>query len=144
MIPPQRLHDIRHFRMRMQLPHHPMINNRSRRDWHDLFAFFTHEMSGLLSLRLAVQMLQPAQVKIQATKDTDGAEWVMPMMAMATDAYRKRGCRVRFVTGGVTHDLIEMFKKTASEHTTEPTEVVLELASIHLHERIRLSLGGRG
>lgn len=144
MIPPQRLHDIRHFRMRMQLPHHPTINSRSRRDWQDLFSFFAHEMDGLLSLRLAVQMLQPAQASIQTTKDAEGAEWVMPMITMATDAHRRRGCRVELVTGGITHDLQAISRSLILEYPNETAEAMLELTSVRVHESIRLSMGGHG
>lgn len=144
MIPPQRLHDIRHFRLRMQLPHHPTINSRSRRDWNDLFNFFSQEMSGLLSLRLAVQMLQPAQARVLATNDEDGVEWVKPLMAMASDAYRRRGCKVELVTGGIAHDINKTWKDTTASHPTESPETVLELSSITVHEKIRLSLRSHG
>ena len=144
MIPPQRLRNIRHFRMRMQLPHHPTLNNRSRRDWNDLFTFFAHEMSGLLSLRLAIQMLQPAQAHIIETTDTEGAGWVKPMVLMAIDANRKRGCKVELVTGGITHDLVVIFKQTTHANVGATLEMVLELTSVRVHERIRLSLGGHG
>ncbi|KAK4542959.1 hypothetical protein LTR36_005957 [Oleoguttula mirabilis] len=144
MIPPQRLHSMRHFRMRMQLPHHPSINTRSRRDWNDLFQFFTHEMSGLLSLRLAIQMLQPAQAHILETTDVEGAEWIRPMVLMAIDANRRRGCKVEIVTGGVTHDLNAIFKGAVRDDATGTPDKALDFTCIKVHERIRLSLGGRG
>ena len=144
MIPPQRLRNIRHFRMRMQLPHHPTLNNRSRRDWNDLFTFFAQEMNGLLSLRLAIQMLQPAQAHIIETTDTEGADWIKPIVLMAIDANRKRGCKVELVSGGVTHNLVAIFKQTTHATIDTTPEKVLELTSVRVHERIRLSLGGRG
>ena len=144
MIPPQRLHNIRHFRMRMQLPHHPTKNNRSRRDWNDLFKFLTNEMDGLLSLRLAIQMLQPAQVHIQETMDEDGVDWVRPMVLMAIDANRRRGCRVEIVTGGVTHDLNQIYQRCLQNEVATDAEASLELTCVKVHERIRLSLGGHG
>ncbi|KAK5136067.1 hypothetical protein LTR08_004117 [Meristemomyces frigidus] len=127
MIPPQRLHNIRHYRMRMQLPHHPSINSRSRRDWNDLFSFLTNEMDGLLSLRLAIQMLQPAQVYIQETPDVDGADWIRPMVLMAIDANRRRGCKVEIVTGGVTHDLNQVYRNTLHDDLVVTADAALEL-----------------
>lgn len=144
MVPPQRLHSIRHFRMRMQLPHHPSINSRSRRDWNDLFTFFTHEMSGLLSLRLAIQLLQPAQAHILETTDIEGAEWIAPMVRMAVDANRRRGCRVEIVTGGVTHDLNAMFKDALRGDALEGPDKAFDTTCTKVHERIRRSLGGQG
>ena len=147
MIPPQRLHDIRHFRMRMQLPHHPTNNNRSRRDWNDLFKFLTNETDGLLSLRLAIQMLQPAQVHIRETADVDGVDWIRPMMLMAIDANCQRGCKVEIVTGGVTHDLNQLYQETQNNVHIEPAmmaNATLELTCVKVHERIRHSLGGTG
>jgi len=144
LIPPQRLHDISHFRMRMRVPHHPTINSRSRRDWTDLFSFFSTEMNGLQSLFLVLDPNQPMKAHILETADHEGVEWVKPMVLMAVDANRKRACKVEIVTEGVIHVLNKIFKETASENTTASYDHILEMACTTVHKRIRLSLSAHG
>lgn len=140
MIPSQRLHSIRHFRMRMQIPHHPNVNFRSRRDWDDLFAFLSNDMTGLQSLHLTLGMLQPAQEHIKQTVDTEGSAWIKPMMLMVIRANSKRGCKVELVTNGYVHDLFRVFKDVAHDNEFSNDDRILSLTCIAVHERIRLSL----
>jgi hypothetical protein len=144
VLPPQRLHSIRRFRMRMRVPHHPSINSRSQRDWNDLFRFFAHEMSGLQSLFLVLDPNQPMITQIVTTHDSEGTDWVRPMVLMAIEANRKRTCKVEIVTEGVVHDLKQIFHDTVHDNRDAGSEKVLELACIHVHERIRLSFRERG
>ena len=141
MIPSQRLHSIRHFRMRfMRLPHHPMFNSRSARDWTDLFDFFATEMTGLRGLYLALQMNEPMICMIKETADEEGTGWIVPMVSMAVEAERKRGCRVEIVTEGVTHDLGRIHKEISNANVGASESEVQELACVAVHKRIRMSL----
>ena len=144
MVPPQRLHSIRHFRWYFRIPHHPSLNSRSRRDWSDLFEFFTKEMTGLQSLYLVLQTNYPMQARIRDTDDAEGADWMKPVLLMAVEASRTRGCRVELVTEGVVHDLNQIFKETARGHTPAHADEILELTCVHVHRRVRLSLSGEG
>ncbi|WPG99006.1 Hypothetical protein R9X50_00180800 [Acrodontium crateriforme] len=146
MLPPQRLANIRHFRLHMRLPHHPHINSRSRRDWETMLMFFTTEMPALNKLYLRLLTNYITETQITETDDVDGAEWTKPIMRMVVDVQRNRRCHVKFVTpgvsGGVAHDCIGIFKETAKTTGLSPQERLIELASIALHERIRVSIEG--
>lgn len=144
MVPPQRLHSIRHFRWYFRIPHHPCLNFRSRRDWNDLFDFFMREMTGLQSLYLVLQTNYPIQARIRDTDDAEGADWIRPMVQMAVEASRKRGCKVELVTEGVVHDLDQLFKDTARESVAAGFEENIELASALVHRQIRHSMARDG
>ncbi|KAK3707547.1 hypothetical protein LTR37_012042 [Vermiconidia calcicola] len=144
MVPPQRLRCIRRFRWDMQIPHHPNLNARSRRDWSDLFTFFTNDMCGLQHLHLKFNRSHRFESGIIQTKDEDASGWARPMIVMAIDAKRKRGCHVEVVTNGVVHEPDSIFKAIAHERITETFDMILEMACIELHRRIRLSLDSPG
>lgn len=143
-IPPQRLHCLRHFRLYFRLPHHPVRNANSRRDWADLWTFFGQEMTGLTKLHLRFLFMQPTEAFIKNTDDSSGdaVEWIRPMLRMAIEANRKRGCKVEVVTNNVVHDVHAVWKATGQANVTRTAEDIIEFACAMLHERIRLSLGG--
>lgn len=140
MIPPQRLHCIRRFRWDMQLPHHPNVNSRSRRDWSDLFTFFTNETSGLQLLHLKLNRNHPVEAEIRHTPDSDAIGWIQPIVLMAVESNRKRGCKFEFVTNGIIHEPDAIFKDIAHGNTNESYDADLEMACVELHRRIRISL----
>ncbi len=144
MLPPQRLGSIRRFRWDMQIPHHPNVNSRSRRDWSDLFAFFSREMTGLQNLHIKVNRNYPFEAVVERTMDNEGAAWIQPMVVMAIDANRQRGCKVEIVTNGVVHDPNEIFKLTARDNPTALRMQLLDQTSAELHRRIRVSFAGHG
>lgn len=84
MIPPQRLSCIRQFRLHMRIPRHPDLNSRANRDWVDLWQFFGTQMTGLQSLYLELQMLQPTEAQIAATPDDEAERWIEPIMTMVS------------------------------------------------------------
>ena len=143
-LPPQRLHSIRRFRWDMQIPHHPNINARSRRDWSDLFRFFANETTGLQHLYLKLKKNHPMEAEIAQTRDEDADGWVRPMVEMAVDANRKRGCKVEIVTNGVVHEPEAIFRAIANADQKMGFEVVVHLACAEMHRRIRGSLSGQG
>ena len=140
MVPPQRLHCIRRFRWDMQMPHHPNMNSRSRRDWSDLFTFFSNETCGLQHLYLKLKKNFPIENEIRQTRDEDAVAWIRPMVIMAVDASRKRGCKVEIVTSGIVHEPNIIFKAIAHLNTTESDERILEMTCAEMHRRIRLAL----
>ena len=144
MVPQPRLPAIRHFVLKMAVPRHPHLNNRTKRDWDDLFKLFSSEMSGLQSLHLTLGMLESVKQTIRDTADSEGALWIKPMMAMAVDAYNRRGCKVHLVIDGFSHDLIQIYRSTPVGHTEVFPEMRMDGACTTLHQRIRVSLGGQG
>ena len=139
MVPPQRLQCIRRFRWDMQIPHHPNSNSRSRRDWSDLFTFFANETSGLQHLYLKLKKNHPTEVEIKQTRDEDAEGWIQPMVLMAVDANRRRGCKVEIVTNGVVHEPDNIFKTLAHVNSTERYDSIMKMACAEMHRRIRLS-----
>ncbi|KAF2860644.1 hypothetical protein K470DRAFT_246905 [Piedraia hortae CBS 480.64] len=142
MIPPQRLKSIRRFRMKMRVPHHPTLNSRSRQDWADLFDFFSRQLTGLQSLHLFLDPNQPMKAQILNTPDSEGCDWIRPMIIMALDVNVQRPCRVQVVTEGVTHDLCAILKEASVLHPDAGP--VIDSACVTVHRRIRLSLAERG
>lgn len=143
-LPPQRLRSIRHFRWDMQIPHHPNINARSRRDWSDLFRFFANEMTGLQHLYLKLKKNHPIEAEIARTSDEEADGWIRPMVEMAVDANRKRGCKVEIVTNRVVHEPEAIFKAIAAADRKRGFELVVHLSCVEMHRRIRRSLSGQG
>ncbi|GAB7364060.1 hypothetical protein MBLNU230_g4614t1 [Neophaeotheca triangularis] len=143
-IPPQRLHCIRHFRLYFRLPHHPVRNGNSKRDWVELWNFFSQEMTGLTKLHLRLLLMQPTEALIKGTDDNsdEAVNWIKPMLLMAVEANRKRGCKVEIVTNGVVHDLHAIWKVTGTDNATRSPEDIMGFCCATVHERIRLSLGG--
>ena len=123
----------------MQLPHHPNINTRSRRDWIDLFTFFAKELSGLQHLHLKLNRNHPFEAMVESTLDDDAAPWVEPMVLMAIEANRNRGCKVEVVTNGIVHDLQLIFKAISLAHTQASHARLVDLTCTEMHRRIRLS-----
>lgn len=144
MLPPQRLRCIRHFRWAMQFPHHPNINTRSQRDWSDLFSFFANETCGLQHLYLKLKRNHPMQALIRETPDEEAVGWLQPIILMAIDANRKRGCKVEIVTESVVHEPVGIFERVAHAHFNESYEIKLRLTCAEMHRRIRLSLDSPG
>lgn len=144
MLPPQRLASLRHFRLYMRIPRHPATNKRATRDWQNLWTFFASEMTGLRSLYIELQMLQPMEEQIEATRDEDAAEWMTPIIEMAVNAHRKRGCLVEFETRRVRHEPAKVFLRIADEHPSVDPGQLVRMACAALHERIRLSLAPSG
>jgi hypothetical protein len=144
MLPPQRLRSIRRFRWDMQIPHHPNINSRSRRDWIDLFTFFADEMTGLQHLHIKVNRNYPFEAVVEQTMDVDASAWIEPMVIMAVDANQKRGCKTEIVTNGVVHDPDEIFRGIAYSNVTASKTDILGLTCAELHRRIRLSFESHG
>lgn len=143
-LPPHRLRGIRRFRWDMQIPHHPDINARSRRDWADLFAFFANETSGLQHLYLKLKKNHPIEAQITQTRDDDAAGWIRPMVMMAVDANRRRGCKVEIVSNGVVHEPELIFRNIAAADRKRGFESVVEMACAEMHRRIRVGLSGNG
>ncbi|KAK4502260.1 hypothetical protein PRZ48_005685 [Zasmidium cellare] len=141
MLPAQRLPSIRHLRLHLRVPRHPNLNSRALRDWQDLWAFFGDEMSGLQSLYLQLQMLQPMEAHIESTSDDQAEDWIRPMVLMAVDARQKRGCKVELETRKIRHEPSKIFQQTTMEYPNASTDEVLSLTCTAFHERIRLSLG---
>lgn len=141
MLPPQRLQSIRHLRLHLRIPRHPTLNSRALRDWQDLWTFFGSEMSGLQSLYLQLQMLQPMEAHIEATRDDDAETWIRPMVLMAVDARQKRGCKIELDTRKARHEPSKIFLETTRDNPNASTEDVLSMTCTALHERIRRSLG---
>ncbi len=144
ILPPQRLRCIRHFRWAMQFPHHPNINSRSQRDWSDLFAFFANETYGLQHLYLKLKRNHPVEAIIRQTPDDKAEGWIQPMLLMALDANRKRGCHVEIVTNGVVHEPVAIFHAINAAHKEYDYRDRLDLACTELHRRIRLSFDAPG
>ena len=140
VVPPQRLACIRHFRWNFRIPHHPNINPRSQRDWSDLFTFFSNETSGLQHLYLKLMLNYPIEAEIKRTRDEDGVGWIQPMVIMAVEANRRRGCNVEIVTNGVVHEPDSIFKAIAHANKTETYTSTLSMACVEMHRRIRVSL----
>ncbi|KAK5174268.1 uncharacterized protein LTR77_001348 [Saxophila tyrrhenica] len=139
MLPPQRLHSIRRFRWGMQLPHHPNLNARSRKDWNDLFTFFSRELSGLQHLHIKLNRNHPFEAMVEQTLDDDAAPWIQPMVLMAIEANRKRGCKVEVVTNGAVHDIEVIFTAIRKAHVNASRNRVVDLTCTEMHRRIRLS-----
>jgi hypothetical protein len=139
MLPPQRLRSIRRFRWDMQLPHHPNVNTRSRRDWIDLFTFFGKELSGLQHLHLKINRNHPFEAVVERTLDDNATPWIQPMVLMAIEANRTRGCRVEVVTNGITHDIEAVFKAITRANAKVPQRRLIDLTCTEMHRRIRLS-----
>ena len=140
VVPPQRLGCIRHFRWDFRIPHHPNINSRSQRDWSDLFAFFSHDTSGLQYLHLKLMLNYPIEAEIKRTRDEDAIGWIQPIVLMAVEANRRRGCKVEIVTNSIVHEPDSIFKGLSRSNSTETYNNVLRMACTELHRRIRLSL----
>jgi hypothetical protein len=141
MLPAQRLCCLRRFRLHMRIPRHPDLNHRANRDWTDLWKFFGAEMTGLQSLYLELQMLQPTEAHIESTPDDEAESWIAPMAVMAVEAYRRRGCRVEIETRRVKHAPAQIFMQISRESPGVGEEDVFRLTCAALHKRIRLSLG---
>lgn len=144
MIPPQRLRCIRRFRWDMQIPHHPLVNARSQRDWSDLFEFFANETCGLQHLYLKLKKNHPMEAEIEQTEDHKARGWIEPMITMAVNAHRKRGCNVEIVTKGVVHKPVEIFEAVSGNGAFITYDDRLGAACEELHRRIRLSLDAPG
>lgn len=144
MVPHQRLRCIRRFRWDMQIPHHPNMNVRSRRDWSDLFTFFANETCGLQHLYLKLKNYHPMDAVIRETPDHEAFEWIQPIIVMAVDAHRRRGCKVEIVTNGVVHEPDSIFKAIASANTRQSYGAILNMACAEMHRRIRQSLDAPG
>jgi hypothetical protein len=144
MLPQERLRSIRRFRWAMQIPHHPSVSNRSTRDWSDLFTFFSNETCGLQHLYIKLNRNHPFEAVIEQTPDGDAASWIQPMVVMALDANRKRGCKTEIVTNNVVHDLVEIFKATAQANKGSPENRVLARTCAEIHRRMRLSYDCNG
>lgn len=140
MVPPQRLPSLRHFRLHLRIPRHPMLNTRATRDWQDLWTFFSNETSGLQSLYLHLLMLQPMEAHIETTPDDEAEEWIRPMVLMAVGAHHRRGCLVEIGTRDARHEPAKIFLDITKDHPTASSEEVLRLTCAAFHERIRLSL----
>jgi len=143
-IPRQRLRSIRRFRWDMQIPHHPDTNARSRRDWSDLFVFFTNETCGLQHLYLKLKKNHPMEAGIAQTRDEDASGWIQPIVLMAVEANTKRGCKVEIVTNGVVHEPKAIFQGFAREDKARTFDQNMELACSEMHRRMRLSLASPG
>ncbi|KAI5361971.1 hypothetical protein Slin15195_G056200 [Septoria linicola] len=140
-IPPSRLPQIRHFRLHMRIPRHPDLNGRSNRDWAVLWMFFGTSMTGLQKLYLELQMLQPTEAQIEATSDEEAESWVRPIIVMACEASRRRGCQVELETRGVRHHPAQIHEETIAINRSLTASEALSLSCVTLHRRIRLSLG---
>lgn len=141
MIPQQRLQRIRHFRLHLRIPRHPLVNSRATRDWRDLWTFFGTEMPGLQTLYVQLLMLQPMEAHIESTQDNEAETWIRPMVLMAFDAFRKRGCKVQIETRNKRHEPANILVEKIREHPDVGSEKALSLACATLHEKIRISLG---
>lgn len=144
MLPPQRLSSLRSFHLHMRIPRHPATNKRATRDWQNLWSFFLNETTGLRELSIELQMLQPMEEQIQSTKDDQAISWMSPIVEMAVDAHRKRGCSVEIETRNAKHEPIKIYQKIADGHTSADHNEVLRLACAVLHQSIRLSLAAPG
>ena len=140
MIPPQRLRCIRCFRWDMQLPHHPSANARSLRDWTDLFDFFANGTTGLQLLHIKLNRHHPVEAVIEQTPDDQAQDWLEPMVVMAMNAARKRGCKVELLMNGVVHEPNEIFRAVVKNHRGDTFDSVMAKTCTELHRRIRLSL----
>ena len=140
VVPPQRLGSIRYFRWNLRLPHHPSRNEQSQKDWSDLFTFFSKETSGLQHLHLKLMLNYPIEAEIQRTRDEDASAWIQPMVHMAIDANRHRGCTVQVVTHSVIHEPDIIFRALSRANPTESHNDVLSMTCTEMHRRIRLSL----
>lgn len=141
MVPPQRIPAIRRFRLHMRIPRHPSLNSRATRDWQDLWAFFDNDMTGLQSLYLELQMLQPTEAHIESTPDDKAESWIKPIVAMAVDAYRRRGCVVELETRHVRHYPAQSFFSLKRHHAMMDDREAMSMTCTSLHRSIRLSLG---
>jgi hypothetical protein len=156
MIPPQRLPCLRQFRLHMRIPPYAnmhsgqgnrlsgdghSVNSRATRDWIDLWRFFATQMTGLQVLYLELQMLQPTEAQIKATPDDEAESWIEPIVMMAYNAQRDRGCRVEVETRGVRHFPAQMFVQAQQENPGLDDAEVMRRSCAALHQRIRLSLG---
>lgn len=139
MFPPQRLASIRRFRWAIQIPHHPLTNAKSQRDWSDLFRFFATETSGLQHLWLKLNRNHPFEAVIEQTPDDEAKGWVEPIIVMAVDANRTRGFKVEIVTNGIVHEPEKIYREIEIENPGLPRRRVLDATSTELHRRIRVS-----
>ena len=142
--PPQRLKSIRRFRWVIQIPHHPNMNAQSRRDWKDLFVFFADKTSGLQHLWLKINRNHPFEAVIERTMDDDAAGWIEPMITMAVEAERRRGCRVQIVINGMVHEPEKIFRDIRRANEGVSRNRAIELACTEMHRRIRVSFSGYG
>ncbi|KAM3416129.1 hypothetical protein BST61_g7738 [Cercospora zeina] len=140
-LPRERLSCFRRFRLHMRIPRHPNVNGRANRDWKDLWKFFETEMTGLQSLYLEIQMLQPTEAQIQETPDDQAGNWIRPVILMAVEAQRARGCQVEIEIRGITHSPAQIFMEVARSYSDVTEADVLERSCAVFHQRIRLSLG---
>jgi hypothetical protein len=142
-IPPQRLSCFRHFRLHMRIPRHPSLNSRATRDWQNLWSFFANDMRGLQRLYLRLQMLQPMEGQIESTRDdcADAERWMKPIVTMAVNAYRQRGCKVEIETRRVRHEPASIYRDIVQANGGKQEDELIRLTCASLHERIRLSLG---
>jgi hypothetical protein len=116
------------------------MNSRSQRDWSDLFAFFSNETTGLQHLYLKLMLNYPIEAEIRSTRDEDAVGWIQPMVLMAVDTNRRRGCKVEIVTNSVVHEPDNIFKALSQANSTEAYSNILRMACTEMHRRIRLSL----
>lgn len=140
MLPPQRLPCLRHFRLHMRIPRHPAANKRAMRDWQNLWIFFIDEMTGLRGLYIELQMLQPMEEQIESTKDDEATAWMSPMVEMAVDANRRRGCMVEIETRHARHEPAKIYQSISESLPAASHDEIIRLACVALHESIRLSL----
>lgn len=140
MLPPHRLACLRRFRLHMRIPRHPASNTRAMRDWQNLWTFFANEVTGLRDLYIQLQMLQPMEEQIQSTKDEDAEEWMVPIVEMAVDAHRKRGCLVEIEVRRSRHEPAKIYQSVLRENASANDVQLLRIACSELHKGIRLSL----
>ncbi|CAK1365272.1 unnamed protein product [Cercospora beticola] len=140
-LPQQRLPCFRRFRLHMRIPRHPDLNNRANRDWADLWRFFGTDMTGLQSLYLEIQMLQPTEAQIEETPDDQASSWLKPVVVMAVEAQRARGCQVEIEIRGVKHRPAQIYGEVAGTFPDAAEAVIMERSCAAFHQRIRTSLG---
>lgn len=143
-LPPQRLASLRSLHLHMRIPRHPATNKRATRDWQNLWSFFANEMVGLRDLSMELQMLQPMEEQIESTKDEKAASWMSPIIEMAVNANRNRGCLVEIETRHVKHIPAKIYQKIADDNAPGDHDSNVRLACAALHQGIRISLASPG
>ena len=110
----------------------------------DLFSFFANETSGLQHLWLKLNRNHPFEAVIERTMDDEAAGWIEPMVSMAVEAERRRGCRVEIVTNGVVHEPEKIFRDVRRQNMESSRNRVMEMTCTEMHRRIRVSFSGNG
>lgn len=137
IVPSRSLPVIRHFSLLIDLPKHPYINHRARRDWDDLFRFLSTWMTGLRSLHLDLNISQSMRNTILSTSDDNGNEWLKPVIAMTLKLNNHRQCSVTLGCLSLMHDLMATGLSAKLESNSDARERVLIDASVDLYKRIR-------